>query len=101
MMGIRKQVDQDLKEAMKFKNSNRTGAIRLIRAEVLKKQKEKSAPGINSDVMRQVLRSMAKHCKESIEHFEKAVRDDLSSKENSHLGTIESYLPEPTHGLMR
>ncbi len=92
-MGIWESVTEDLTRSMKAKDSARVEGLRLIRAEGLKKEKEKGAPRLTDEVMIQLLKSMAKQRKESIEMFEKANRNDLVAKEKGQLEVIDSYLP--------
>jgi len=92
-MGIKEQITKDLTEAMKARDSGRVEAIRLIRAEVIKKEKEKGAKEIDDSVMIQLLQSMAKQRKESIRLFEQGGRSDLVQKEQAQLVIIEAYLP--------
>ncbi len=94
-MGIREQVTKDLTAAMKARDAARVETLRLMRAEVLKKEKEKGAKEIDDTVMVQLLRTMAKQRRESIEQFEKGGRPDLVAKEQTQLEIIESYLPAP------
>ena len=94
-MGIREQVTKDLTAAMKAKKAVRVETLRLIRAAVLKKEKEKGAKEIDDTVMIQLLRTMANQHQESIEQFEKGGRADLVAKEQAQLEIIESYLPAP------
>ncbi|HEQ60139.1 MAG TPA: GatB/YqeY domain-containing protein [Firmicutes bacterium] len=94
-MGIVEQVTGDLTAAMKAKDAVRVEALRLIRAVVLKKQKEKGAKEVDDTVMVQLLRTMANQHRESIEQFERGSREDLVAKEQAQLAIIESYLPAP------
>lgn len=94
-MGIREQVAKDLTMAMKAKDAVRVETLRLIRAAVLKKEKEKGAKEIDDTVMIQLLRTMASQHRESIEQFEKGGRADLVTKEQAQLEVLESYLPAP------
>ena len=94
-MGIWEQVSQNLTEAMKARQQSRVEALRLIRAEGLKKQKEKSGVKMDDELLLQILKSMAKQRHESIEIFEKAGREDLVEKEKAQLEVIDSYLPAP------
>jgi uncharacterized protein YqeY len=92
-MGIWESVTEDLTRSMKAKDSTRVEGLRLIRAEGLKKEKEKGDPQLTDEVMIQLLKSMAKQRRESIELFEKANRNDPVAKEKGQLEVIESYLP--------
>lgn len=91
-MDFLEKISEDLKEAMKQKDNVRISAIRMIRTEVVKKQKEKGK--ITNDEIVGVLQSMVRRHKESIEEFKKGGRDDLAEYEEAQLKVVESYLPE-------
>jgi len=94
-MGIREQVTEDLTAAMKARDTVRVETLRMVRAEVLKKEKEKGAKEIDDTVMVQLLRTMANQRRESIEQFEKGGREDLVAREQAQLEVVESCLPAP------
>ena len=76
-MGIREQIGTDLTAAMRAKDALRVETLRLVRAAVLKKEKEKGAKEIDDTVMVQLLQMMANQHRESIEQFEKGLKDVL------------------------
>ena len=92
-MGLKEQISEDMKAAMIAKNSERLGALRLIKAELLKAEKEK---GLALDSTREmaVLQSMLKQRRDSIEQFEAAGRTEMAAQERSEAEVIQSFLPQ-------
>ncbi len=80
--------------AMKAKDETRVSTLRMIRAEIQKKEKEKAGPQLTDEVVVQLLQTMAKRHQDSIEQFERGGRKDLVEKEQAECRIIESYLPE-------
>lgn len=80
--------------AMKAKDEIRVSTLRMIRAEIQKKEKEKAGPQLTDEVVVQLLQTMAKRHQDSIEQFERGGRNDLVEKEQAESRIIELYLPE-------
>lgn len=96
-MSIREQLDTDIKEAMKAKNTERLATIRLIKTEVMKKEVEKgrSTKDLSEQEFIELLSRMVKQRKESIDQYKNAGRDDLAQAEETELAIINEYLPKP------
>lgn len=93
-MDLKERISQDLKMAMKAKDETRVSTLRMVRAEIQKKEKEKAGPQLTDEVVVQLLQTMAKRHQDSIEQFERGGRKDLVEKEQAECQIIESYLPE-------
>lgn len=78
--------------AMKARDAARTGALRLIKASLMNKAIEKRAPLTQAE-SEQVLASMIKQRRDSIEHFTKGNRPELAAKESAEIAVIEEFLP--------
>ena len=92
-MTLSEKISEDIKSAMKSKNQMRLRAVRSIRAEILKKEKEgKGAP--NDEQVIQLITRLVNQRKESIEMFSKAGRNDLVENEAAELAFLQEYLPE-------
>lgn len=91
-METKDKISQDLKSAMLAKDEERLSAIRMIRAELLKAEKEKGQAVDETRVMA-ILQTMLKQRQDSIEQFEKAGREDLATKERAESEIIRAYLP--------
>jgi len=90
---IVKQLDSDLKEALKSRDSLKLSVIRMLKASLKNKEIEKMKELTDDDVL-SVLLSHSKQRKESIEQFNLAGRTDLAQKEQKELEIIQYYLPK-------
>ncbi|HEV2324599.1 MAG TPA: GatB/YqeY domain-containing protein [Terracidiphilus sp.] len=86
-------VGQQIVASMKARDAERTGALRLIKTALMNKAIEKRAPLTQAD-SEQVLASMIKQRRDSIEHFTRGNRPDLAAKENAEIAVIEEFLPK-------
>ena len=86
-------VGRQIVASMKARNAERTGALRLIKTALMNKAIEKRAPLTQAD-SEQVLASMIKQRRDSIEHFTRGNRPDLAAKENAEIAVIEEFLPK-------
>ena len=91
---LKAQITDAMKDAMRAKDKERLGAIRLILADIKRIEVDERIEIDDSRVLA-VLDKMAKQRRESIEQFQGAGREDLAEKEQYELGLIQAYLPEP------
>lgn len=92
MVGIRDQLAEDMKTAMREKQKERLSAIRLIRSEILNKDKEKGQETPEEDILK-VLQSMIKKRMDAAEQYDKGARPELAEKERNEITLIQTYLP--------
>lgn len=92
-MGLKEQISNDMKDAMKAKEADKLSAIRMIQAAFKNREIELRPNPITEDEYIQVLKKLAKQRKESIEQYQAANRQDLADGEAKELGIIEKYLP--------
>jgi uncharacterized protein YqeY len=91
-MTLKEQITEDMKTAMRAKDSERLGTIRLLLSAI--KQKEVDERVVVDDVMAvAIVDKLIKQRKDSIEAFEKAERTDLADKEKAELLVLQVYLP--------
>ncbi len=91
-MTLKEQITEDMKNAMRARDSERLGTIRLLLAAI--KQKEVDERVVVDDVMAvAIVDKLIKQRKDSIEAFEKAERKDLADKEAAELLVLQGYLP--------
>ncbi len=81
-----------MKTAMRAKDSARLGVIRLILAAIKQREVDERIELDDAQVLA-VLDKMIKQCRDSIDQFGKAGRQDLVDKESSELNVIVAYLP--------
>jgi uncharacterized protein YqeY len=91
-MTLKEQITEDMKTAMRAKDSERLGTIRLLLSAI--KQKEVDERVVVDDVMAvAIVDKLIKQRKDSIEAFEKADRKDLADKEKAEMLVLQAYLP--------
>lgn len=95
-MSLKARIDQDLKEAMKSGDKNRINTVRAIRAAFLEKEVSIRVGGkaeLSEEQELEVVMSLAKKRKDSIQQYKDAGRTDLAETEQAELAVIETYLP--------
>ena len=93
-MSIKEQLNNDVKDAMRAKDSNLLKTLRLITA-AIKQIEIDERIDVDEERMLVILDKMNKQRKESIAQFEKANREDLVAQEEYELTVIAKYMPEP------
>jgi uncharacterized protein YqeY len=91
-MGLNDQVGADIATAMKARDSARLSALRMLKAAIMNKGVEKGRDLDDAEVL-QVVASLVKQRRDSIEQFAKAGRTDLVEKETGELTVLQAYLP--------
>jgi len=91
-MSLAEKIQKDLVEAMRAKDELRLSVLRGMKAAIKHKEVEKIRALDEAESV-QVLQTLVKQRKESIEQFTKGNRPELASKETKELVIIESYLP--------
>lgn len=86
------RIQSDLTAAMKEKDELRLSVLRMIKSALKNKEIEKIRPLDDLESL-QVLQTLVKQRKESVEQFTKGGRKDLAEKEAKEISIIESYLP--------
>jgi len=91
-MSLKDQITEDMKTAMRAKDSERLGTIRLLQAAM--KQKEVDERVVLDDVaVVAIVDKLIKQRKDSIAAFEGAGRQDLADKEKAEMAVLQVYLP--------
>ena len=91
-MSLKDQITEDMKTAMRAKDSERLGTIRLLLAAL--KQKEVDERVVLDDAaVVAIVDKLIKQRKDSIEAFQKAERADLADKEIAEVKVLQAYLP--------
>ena len=91
-MTLNEQIGTDLTTAMKARDAARLSALRMLKAAVVNKGVEKGRDLNDAEIL-QVVASLVKQRRDSIEQFSKAGRIDLVEKETGELAILEHYLP--------
>jgi hypothetical protein len=79
-------------DAMRKQDAPRLSALRMLKAALMNREVEKGR-GLDEAESRQVVSSLVKQRKDSIEQFERGGRPDLVAKETAEIAILERYLP--------
>jgi uncharacterized protein len=91
-MKLSDQVNTDIATAMKAKDQSRLSALRMLKAAIMNRGVEKGRDLDDAEVV-QVVASLVKQRRDSIEQFAKAGRTDLVDKETAEIAVLEKYQP--------
>ena len=90
--GLRQRIESDMKAALRAKDRDRLGAIRLILAAIKQREIDERITLSDTDILA-VLDKMTKQRRDSIAQFEQAGRQELADKEAAEVAVIQEYLP--------
>ena len=91
-MALKDQITEDMKPAMRAKDSARLGTIRLLQAAMKQKEVDERITLDDAAVIA-IVDKLVKQRKDSIEAFQKADRQDLVDQEQAELVVLQAYLP--------
>jgi uncharacterized protein YqeY len=92
-MSLIDQIQKDLVAAMKSKEELRLSCLRMVKTALTLKQTEKMGP-LDDKESQQVLATLIKQRKDSVEQFTKGGRQEMADKEATEIVLIESYMPK-------
>jgi uncharacterized protein YqeY len=90
---LKARISEDMKTAMRAKDSERLGAIRLLQAAMKQKEVDERIE-LDDVAVVAIVDKLIKQRKDSIAAFEQANRQDLADKEKSEMAVLQVYLPE-------
>ncbi len=93
-MSLKVKINEDMKSAMRSKDSARLGAIRLLQSALKQKEVDERIDIGDGDVLT-IIEKMLKQRRDSIDAFKKADRQDLVEKEEFEVSVLMQYMPEP------
>ncbi len=95
-MNLSSQIDEDLKSAMRARDTLKLGVLRMLKSALKYAAIEKSgAEGVLDDAeATQVIRKQIKQRQDATESFEKGGRPELASKEREEINILSAYLPK-------
>ena len=93
-MSLKDRIQDDMKIAMRAKDKNRLGPIRLIMAAIKQREVDERIE-LNDAQVLAVLEKMIKQRRESVIQYQSAGRNDLADQETFEIELIQAYLPAP------
>jgi uncharacterized protein YqeY len=92
-MGLSEQIQKDMVAAMRSRDELRLSTLRMMKSALKNKEIDKRAP-LDEKEAQQILSTLIKQRKDSIEQFQKGGRQELADKEAAEIVLIEAYLPK-------
>ncbi|MBA3022547.1 MAG: GatB/YqeY domain-containing protein [Gammaproteobacteria bacterium] len=92
-MSLKQQITEDMKTAMRAKETARLGAIRLLLAAMKQKEVDERVELGDADVLA-IIDKMLKQRRDSITQYEAAGRQDLSDVEKFEMSVLQTYMPQ-------
>jgi len=92
-VSIKDQISADMKQAMKARDAARLGTLRMIKAEIMKKETEPGNPVVDEAALTRLLLGMKKQREDAIALYRQGGRSDLVDKELAEIGFIDEYIP--------
>ncbi len=93
-MPLKPKILEDIKIAMKARDSEKLEVLRFVNAQIKNKEIELRPKELTNEDVMQVLKKYLKQRKEAAEQFKAAKRQDLVDKEIAEAAIVEAYLPE-------
>ena len=91
--GLKQRIEADMKAAMRAKDKDRLGTIRLILAAIKQREVDERITLSDTQILA-VLDKMVKQRRDSINQFQQAGRQELADKESAEVSVIQEYLPK-------
>ena len=88
------RITAELAQAMRARDQVRLGTLRMAKAALMNREVERGRALDDAESL-QVIASLIKQRRDSIEQFRSGGREDLASKEEAEIGVLETYLPPP------
>jgi len=92
-MSLKAQITEDMKTAMRAKDSERLGTIRLLQAAMKQKEVDERVE-LDDAAIVAIVDKLIKQRKDSVAAFSQAGRMDLADKENAEITVLQVYLPQ-------
>jgi len=92
-MSLVDQIQKDITNAMKARDEARLSTLRMVKTALMNKKIEKMAD-LDDKEAQQVMSTLIKQRKDSIEQFTKGGRQEMADKEAAEIAVIETYLPK-------
>lgn len=95
-MALQSQIDNDIKDAMRAKDTAKLGVLRMLKSALMNAAIEKGGAGTQLDDAEAmaVIRKEVKKRQDSVEGFEKGGRAELADKERAEIEVLNAYLPK-------
>lgn len=94
MATLKERIDADLKDAMRSKNELTTSVLRMLKSSIKYKEVEPGAKALDDAAVLQVIGTLIKQRRDSVDQFKSGSRLDLAEKEEKEITILQGYLPQ-------
>ena len=91
-MTLKDRISEDMKAAMRAKDTQSLESIRLLRAAIQRREVDERI-SLDDDGVLSVVEKQLKQCRDAIAQFSDGGRDDLVAKENVYMDVLQAYMP--------
>lgn len=92
-MTLKERINEDMKNAMRAKETARLGALRLLLAAIKQREVDDRKAQSDEDIVA-IIDKMIKQRRDSVSQFEKGGRQDLADAENFEISVLQTYMPQ-------
>lgn len=92
-MDLKTRFSTEMKEAMKAHEPAKVGVLRMLIAEIKKREIDKKAPLDDAEILK-TIGTLVKQRQDSVEAFTKGNREDLAAAERAEIAVLQAYLPK-------
>jgi uncharacterized protein YqeY len=94
MATLKERIDAELKDFMRAKNELSTSVLRMLKSAIRYKEVEPGGKALDDVGVQQVVASLIKQRRDSIEQFRAGNRPELADKEEKEIAVLQAYLPK-------
>jgi uncharacterized protein YqeY len=93
MSTLRERIDAELKDAMRGKKELETSVLRMLKSAIKYKEVEPGAKAIDDATVTQIIGTLIKQRRDSVEQFRAGGRPEMADKEEKEIAILQAYLP--------
>lgn len=93
MATLRERIDSDIKDAMRAKKELELSVLRMLKSAIKYKEVEPGAKAVDDAVVVQIIGTLIKQRRDSVEQFRAGGRADMAEKEEQEIVVLQGYLP--------
>jgi len=94
MATLKERIDAELKEAMRSKNELTTSVLRMLKSAIKYKEVEPGAKALDDAAVLQVIGTLIKQRRDSVDQYRTGGRPELAEKEEKEIAILQTYLPQ-------
>jgi uncharacterized protein YqeY len=94
MATLKERIDSDLKDSMRQRTELRTSVLRMLKSAIMYKEVEPGGRALDDTGVMNVISTMVKQRRDSVEQYTAAARPELADKELSEIAILQDYLPQ-------